>query len=88
MFDTYTRTRAYVPVILVSTMGLSDGWQMVRSIWLLSLCVTVCVARPNHGSQKLTELASYRLTLSSIEFVFTGAPGFSLRFPSTFKQHY
>ena len=26
MFDTYTRTRAYVPVILVSTMGLSDGW--------------------------------------------------------------
>ena len=26
MFDTHPRTRAYVPVNLVSTMGLSDGW--------------------------------------------------------------
>ena len=86
MFDTYTRTRAYVPVILVSTMGLSDGWTDGTEH-----LVTITLRHSLRGQTQPRKPESNRVGLihtahfSSIEFVFTGALGFSLRFPSTFN---
>ena len=89
MFDTHPRTRAYVPVILVSSKGLSDGWTDGTEH-----LVTITLHHSLRGQTQPRKPESNRVGLiltahfGSIEFVFTGAPGFSLRFLSTFKQHY
>ena len=80
MFDTFTRTRAYVPVILVSSKGLSDGWTDGMED-LVALHHSL--QRPDPTTEP--ESNGVGAHLSSI--CIYGSTWLLSRFPSMFKQH-